>query len=638
MQLMLPVANVRPLAVGRGALTPECLLSPLFPPPLQSKGLFSRVFGKSDSSQAKHEAALDDWNSMRETVRSQTEPSVTARDVLLRYFYQVSYAESRFPVGEAASIKVKFGWNNSFSPRSRYVTQYSLVYEKACVFFNAIAVETQLGCATERLTKDGIKRAAKHFCCAAGMLDYLKESVCCNLDDAERGADLNDEALDFLSQFMVAQAQMCTYEMGAKKPFPPKILAQIAFGARDAFRRAAATFDALSPAIQQGLVFKNDDLLSQAKNGGLRNTGAVLAAFFDAKGHYHQGCAELAVAQSDDVLEGFGAVIKRLHLAEEKCAGALALAKARATRVDDAALLAQLAALSAEIAAVCGPAERANSSVYFENVDGATLTAVEGKVLVKPEPYVMDSTVADPFRSIVPPIVHEVVAEFTSEVEAMFAEMRSTTDDAENMARMQLDSLGLPGSLQVRRAAASNRRADTPALERRSPPARLRDPLSRRRPRFASLRFASLRCLFSFVLSFFLLLSLLGFRRARRKPCRTRCGRRSPRSRARAARGRSTPRWRRRGRRSRRASRCSRSRRKPLTRRSGTTATSARRTRGAGSDSRARRRTSSSVTSTTASCAPWRRRRRRTRRPRSGCRRTARTSPSSLNRRRNSRR
>ena len=46
--------------------------------------------------------------------------------------------------------------------------------------------------------------------------------------------------------------------------------------------------------------------------------------------------------------------------------------------------------------------------------------------------------------------MHEVVAEFTSEVEAMFAEMRSTTDDAENMARMQLDSLGLPGSLQVR--------------------------------------------------------------------------------------------------------------------------------------------------------------------------------------------
>ena len=246
----------------RDALTPVFLLS-LFPPPLQSKGLFSRVFGKADASQAKHEAALDDWNSMRETVRSQTEPSVTARDVLLRYFYQVSYAESRFPVGEAASIKVKFGWNNSFSPRSRFVTQYSLVYEKACVFFNAIAVETHLGCATERLTKDGIKQAAKHFCCAAGMLDYLKESVCCNLDDSERGADLNDEALDFLSQYMVAQAQMCTYEMGAKKPFPPKILAQIAFGARDAYRRAVASFDGLPPAIQQGLIFKNDDLLSQ---------------------------------------------------------------------------------------------------------------------------------------------------------------------------------------------------------------------------------------------------------------------------------------------------------------------------------------------------------------------------------------
>jgi hypothetical protein len=45
----------------------------------------------------------------------------------------------------------------------------------------------------------------------------------------------------------------------------------------------------------------------------------------------------------------------------------------------------------------------------------------------------------------VPPIVHEVVAEFTSEVEAMFAEMRNSEEDAENLGRMSLDSLGLPG-------------------------------------------------------------------------------------------------------------------------------------------------------------------------------------------------
>ena len=134
-------------------------------------------------------------------------------------------------------------------------------------------------------------------------------------------------------------------------------------------------------------------VLSQAKNGGLRSTGGVLAVYFEAKGHYHQACAELAIAKSDDVLEGFGAVIKRLHLAEEKCVSALALAKARATRVDDVGVLAQLAALSGDIAGVCGPAERANSSVYFENVDGATLAVIEGKILVKVEPYAMDRCV-----------------------------------------------------------------------------------------------------------------------------------------------------------------------------------------------------------------------------------------------------
>jgi hypothetical protein len=76
-----------------------------------------------------------------------------------------------------------------------------------CYLFNDYFL-VQLGCATERLTKAGIKEAAKHFSIAAGMLLYLRDSVCVHLDDAPRGADLNDEALEFLSQFMLAQAQM----------------------------------------------------------------------------------------------------------------------------------------------------------------------------------------------------------------------------------------------------------------------------------------------------------------------------------------------------------------------------------------------------------------------------------------------
>jgi hypothetical protein len=404
----------------------------------KSKGLFSRVFGKADKMYAQHEASLDEFNSMRDTARRQVEPSVTARDVLLRYFYQISCAESRFPVGDTAPIKLKFAWSNSFNARSRPVAQYSLVYEKACVFFNAIAVETQIGCATERLTKVGIKEAAKHFCTAAGMLEYLKEAVCCNLDDTDRGADLFDEVLDFLAQFMVAQAQMCTYDMGAKKPFPPKILAQIAMGTRDAYLSAVATFDGLRPALQKSL---------GAKCAAMRNTGAVVALYFEALAHYQQGCADLAIAK--DTLEGFGAVIKRLNLAKSKCACAVATANAKATRVNNPSLLRAFHDLEQDINGQLVPTERTNQSVSFESVDAAVLESLEGKILAKSVPYVMDSTVIDPFRSIVPGIVHEVVAEFTTEVDAMFLEMTSNDEDASKMAQVQLHSLGLPGSIDL---------------------------------------------------------------------------------------------------------------------------------------------------------------------------------------------
>jgi hypothetical protein len=120
---------------------------------------------------------------------------------------------------------------------------------------------------------------------------------------------------------------------------------------------------------------------------------AALALKFDAKAHFHQAQAELAIAKDDDVLEGFGAVIKRLNLAKAQAEAAAASAKARATRVDDAALVAELGSLVGEIEALLAPTVRSNSSIYFEKVDTATLAVVAGKVLVKVEPYAMDSTV-----------------------------------------------------------------------------------------------------------------------------------------------------------------------------------------------------------------------------------------------------
>ena len=41
--------------------------------------------------------------------------------------------------------------------------------------------------------------------------------------------------------------------MGVKKPFPPKILAVTAFGARDEYKRAIATYDSAPAALQKAL-------------------------------------------------------------------------------------------------------------------------------------------------------------------------------------------------------------------------------------------------------------------------------------------------------------------------------------------------------------------------------------------------
>jgi len=115
---------------------------------------------------ARHHDAINAFQSLRNDVASVAAANEGAREALLKYYFQTESAKDKFPVNETA-VRLPFTWTDSLKS-SRQISQFSWSYERASVLFNVAALESHSACTTPRDTAEGIERAAKHFCTAAG--------------------------------------------------------------------------------------------------------------------------------------------------------------------------------------------------------------------------------------------------------------------------------------------------------------------------------------------------------------------------------------------------------------------------------------------------------------------------------------
>ena len=80
--------------------------------------MWSSIFGGGkESGTEEHEDALAQFNDLRKRATSTSNSTAVVMKNLAKYFEQISYAESKFPVGD--SIRVKFFWNNAFSHKKK---------------------------------------------------------------------------------------------------------------------------------------------------------------------------------------------------------------------------------------------------------------------------------------------------------------------------------------------------------------------------------------------------------------------------------------------------------------------------------------------------------------------------------------
>jgi programmed cell death 6-interacting protein len=195
------------------------------------------AFLKSKGVSTGHEEQLLAFEQLR--VDSTKDLRASAREALAivyNYYQQLCYAEEIFPISDL-QVSVKFTWRDAFKPEVKD-SRCSIAFEKACVLFNAAALESNAAILCDRSALDGAKAALSHFQNAAGIFSHLKENIIGELK-AGNVIDFSPDALDLCTNLMLGQAQAVKYERArTENKTPPSLLAKLAAQIGHFFQRA----------------------------------------------------------------------------------------------------------------------------------------------------------------------------------------------------------------------------------------------------------------------------------------------------------------------------------------------------------------------------------------------------------------
>lgn len=142
--------------------------------------------------------------------------SISARDLLYKYFGQLELLELRF-----AEIRVNFPWHDAFT--NKLTTQTSLAYEKASIIFQIAATHSSIAASQNRGDPEGLKRAFHYFRTSAGMLTYINDNFL-----HAPSTDLSREVIKFLVGIVLAQATEVFYEKCVDEKKGSGLVAKIA--------------------------------------------------------------------------------------------------------------------------------------------------------------------------------------------------------------------------------------------------------------------------------------------------------------------------------------------------------------------------------------------------------------------------
>ncbi|XP_050516886.1 tyrosine-protein phosphatase non-receptor type 23 [Diabrotica virgifera virgifera] len=408
----------------------------------QLKQYIAAFYGEDPESYITEISNLESLRSA--AVRPSTD--VNGVQLLKKYFCQLRFLKSRFPMEENQDAAVLFSWkNNELDITS---TSSDIRYELMVIMYNIGALHTFLGANDSRNNPDGMKMACTHFQCAAWAFQNVKEKYHQFISNISLV-----ELVHFFQQVCLAQAQECILEKSMFDNRKPTIIAKVAIQVYSYYRQSLRVLESVNEAYFRDKTYKEWMKYLQFK---LTYYKCISFLFQGQQAEEQQKMGERvafyqAACEQLDEAKKIAATLKNQHHQQEINEG--------------------LAFTTDVVEGKRKAAKNENEFIYHESVpDKDQLPEVKGASLVKGIPFsINDIEVSGPdiFSRLVPMEAHEA-ASLYSEKKAQrlrqIGELIENKDQtlAEFMSSMQLDLLtkmhqatGIPQELIDRAAALS---------------------------------------------------------------------------------------------------------------------------------------------------------------------------------------
>ncbi|XP_048579167.1 tyrosine-protein phosphatase non-receptor type 23 isoform X2 [Nematostella vectensis] len=365
--------------------------------------------------------------------------------ILRRYFAQLQFLQSRFPMAEGGAIPVQFTWTDLYSEEP--ISLADVRFEQASILHNLGALHSLLGKNEDRTGEEGMKVACTHFQAAAGVFQYLKNTTMVPLSAlklpwisedhfaTEAFFDMASCLLQLYISVMLGQAQECLLEKSILDGRKDSLIARISVQVHDFY--------------QEGLAFLES--LGSSYMGSKK--AKIWTKALKIKACHYMAVAYIFMSNNANENQKFGEKVTYLKAASKKLGEAQKLVKGQPERTQEI--------LQFMVDVVSNKLEGAvkdNDFIYHEVVpELSALPEIKGASLVKPIPFQPnDPSLAGPdiFKRLIPMEAH-TDASLYSEEKAKLLRRYGASIDAKNkalgqaLANLHIDDLLQPDQIDT---------------------------------------------------------------------------------------------------------------------------------------------------------------------------------------------
>lgn len=368
--------------------------------------------------------------------------------LLKKYYCQLHFLKSRFPMEELQSAAVFFGWKDNYSTLACRLPD--IRFELSCILYNIGAIHSQLGAMEKRTSSDGMKIACSHFQCAAWAFQMCRENYHQMITSIS-----SIDILHFMEYICLAQAQECILEKSMLDNRKATIIAKVAAQVVEFYRKA-------DHALQAGVAENSD---SGFVNHSIFKEWVKYMRFKEA---YHKCITLLFQGQQAEEQQKMGERVAFYEAAVVQLENARKLGNNLENKQE---ISEALSFTSDVVEGKKKAAKNDNEFIYHEFVPHLdTLPEIKGASLVKGTSFnVNDVEVSGPdiFSKLIPMEAHEassLYSEKKAEVLRKYGEIIEEKDQklAEFMSSLQIDfvnnvkqATGIPQEVVDRAAGLS---------------------------------------------------------------------------------------------------------------------------------------------------------------------------------------